>query len=422
MGCRLGAGDGFFSVVYFSQVSGVRAPFRSDAVIRLELGSMGFCLRFLRRVPTERITGPRRSRTRQPRSVRVNPEGVLAGVAAPPLRTGWLRRHVSGKNHDVLDLFAQAEPEIKTKLRQVAQRLATGNIFIGTSSWKYPEWCGQIYDRERYVYRGKFAETRFDRDCLTEYAEVFKTVCVDAAYHRFPSREFLSGLASQVPEDFRFTLKVTEDITIKRFPSIAKFGAKAGLPNEHFLNAELLEHSFLSACEGIRPKVGLLIFEFSRYYPADFRHLHDFTALLDAFLAKLPKGWNYGVELRNKDWLQPDYFALLQKHAVVHVFNNWSAMPTVGEQMVVPSSETSDSMVAARFLLKPGRKYEEAVKAFSPYKSVKEVNDEARAAGKKLIVGAKQQGKQAFIYVNNRLEGNALETIAAMTEGLDLVR
>jgi phosphosulfolactate synthase (CoM biosynthesis protein A) len=79
-------------------------------------------------------------------------------------------------------------------------------------------------------------------------------------------------------------------------------------------------------------------------------------------------------------------------------------------------------MVAARFLLKPGRKYEEAVKAFSPYKSVKEVNDEARAAGKKLIVGAKQQGKQAFIYVNNRLEGNALETIAAMTEGLDLVR
>jgi len=326
---------------------------------------------------------------------------------------------VGDNNHDVLDLFAQAEPEIRTELRQMAQRLAAHNIFIGTSSWKYSEWCGQIYDRERYVHRGKFAESRFERDCLVEYAEVFKTVCVDAAYHRFPSREFLSGLASQVPEDFRFTLKVTEDITIKRFPSIAKFGAKAGLPNEHFLNAELFERSFLSACEEIRPKVGLLIFEFSRFYPVDFQHLGEFTARLDAFLAKLPKGWNYGVELRNKDWLQSDYFALLRRHGVGHVFNNWSMMPTVGEQMAVPSSETSDSMVAARFLLKPGRKYEEAVKEFSPYKSVKEVNDEARAAGKKLIAGAKQQGKQAFIYINNRLEGNALETIAAMTEAVD---
>ena len=102
----------------------------------------------------------------------------------------------------MLDFFAQAEPEIKTKFRQMAPRLAEDNIFIGTSSWKNSEWCGQIYDRERYVYRGKFAETRFERDCLSEYAEVFKTVCVDAAYHRFPSKDFLSELASQVPQDF----------------------------------------------------------------------------------------------------------------------------------------------------------------------------------------------------------------------------
>ena len=76
-------------------------------------------------------------------------------------------------------------------------------------------------------------------------------------------------------------------------------------------------------------------------------------------------------------------------------------------------------MVAARFLLKPGRKYEDAVEQFSPYKAVKEVNDEARAAGRKLIAGAKQKGKQAFIYVNNRLEGNALETIAAVVDEIE---
>ncbi len=32
-----------------------------------------------------------------------------------------------------------------------------------------------LYDRARYEYRGKFAKTRFKRDCLAEYAEVFKT-------------------------------------------------------------------------------------------------------------------------------------------------------------------------------------------------------------------------------------------------------
>lgn len=31
---------------------------------------------------------------------------------------------------------------------------------------------------------------------------------------------------------------------------------------------------------------------------------------------------------------------------------------------------------------------------------------------------AKAKGKQAFIYISNRLEGNALETIAAMSEEL----
>jgi hypothetical protein len=42
---------------------------------------------------------------------------------------------------------------------------------------------GQIYTPARYEYRGKVAKTRFERDCLAEYAEVFKTMCVDAAYY-----------------------------------------------------------------------------------------------------------------------------------------------------------------------------------------------------------------------------------------------
>jgi len=49
---------------------------------------------------------------------------------------------------------------------------------------------------------------------------------------------------------------------------------------------------------------------------------------------------------------------------------------------------------------------------------VKEPNPQARAAGRALIAQAKEAGakRKTFIYVNNRLEGNALETISAMVE------
>ena len=185
-----------------------------------------------------------------------------------------------------------------------------------------------------------------------------------------------------------------------------------------FRSADLFIRAFLKPCEPFRQHIGLLMFEFSRFYPTDYAHGREFITDLDRFLGQLPASWNYGVELRNKDWLQPEYFEVLRRHGVVHVFNNWSMMPSVSEQMQLAGSETSDRLLAARFLLKPGRSYEEAVKEFSPYNGVKEVNAEARAAGKSLIQRAQQQSKQAFIFVNNRLEGNALETIAAMTEGL----
>ena len=86
----------------------------------------------------------------------------------------------------------------------------------------------------------------------------------------------------------------------------------------------------------------------------------------------------------------------------------------------MPGSRTNPALTAARFRLKPGRKYEKAIKTFEPYDRVKEPNDDARAAGAKLIAEGKAaaEKKKTFIYVNNRLEGNALETIDAMISGM----
>ena len=304
----------------------------------------------------------------------------------------------------------------RQELADQAASLAVQGVYVGTSSWKYQGWCGMIYDRTRYEYRGKFAEIRFKRDCLAEYGEVFKTVCVDAAYYTFPSKQYLEGMVLQTPDDFLFGLKVTDTITIKKFPKLDRFGEQAGKANENFLNADLFARAFLKPCEAVSSQVGLLMFEFSRFWPTDYEHGRDFIADLDKFLAQLPKGWPYGVEMRNKNWLKPEYFECLARHQIAHVFNSWDAMPPVGEQMALPASRTNPDLVAARFLLKPGRKYEQAVKAFEPYDTIKEENSEARAAGRALIAEGQAAGPKSrtFIYVNNRLEGNAIRTIEAM--------
>jgi uncharacterized protein YecE (DUF72 family) len=306
----------------------------------------------------------------------------------------------------------------RQQFAKTVQDLAAQNVFIGTSSWKYPGWLGTIYDRARYEYRGKFAETRFKRECLREYAETFRTVCVDAAYYTFPSTQYLEGMVNQTPDDFLFGFKVTDAITIKKFPRLDRFGDLAGKPNENFLNADLFAQAFLKPCEPVRHAIGLLMFEFSRFWPTDYEHGRDFIADLDKFFGQLPTGWPYGVELRNRYWLKPQYFECLARHNVAHVFNSWDAMPSVGEQMALPGSRTNPDLVAARFLLKPGRKYEEAVKAFEPYEQTKEENPEARAAGRTLIGEGKGTGqkRKTFVFVNNRLEGNAISTIAAMVE------
>jgi uncharacterized protein YecE (DUF72 family) len=306
----------------------------------------------------------------------------------------------------------------RAKMKARAAELAAKGVLIGTSSWKYEGWLGQLYTPSRYEFRGKVAATRFKRNCLTEYAEVFKTVCVDGAYYKFPDEKYLTGLVSQVPADFQFAFKVTDAITIKKFSNLPRFGERAGKPNEHFLDAGLFERAFLKPCEQFRKNVGLLMFEFSRFYPSDYKHGRDFISDLDKFLGRLPSGWPYAIELRNKHWLQPDYFACLARHGVVHVFNSWEAMPPVSEQMAMPGSQTNPSLTAARFLLKPGRKYADAVKAFEPYSRVQEPNDDARVAGAKLIAEGKAAAgkKKTMIYVNNRLEGNALETIDGMLE------
>lgn len=316
----------------------------------------------------------------------------------------------------------QTSPLPIDTLRTAAAALAERNVFIGTSSWKYPGWAGLLYDEQRYLHHGKFSETRFQRHSLEEYATVFRTVCLDAGYYQFPSPDYVAGLCAQVPDNFRFVTKVTDEITARTFPHLPRHGNKAGKPNPHFLDAALFRAAFLASWEKHRAKLGLMIFEFSHFHPRDFERGREFVERLDAFLGQLPPGWQYGVEVRNKSLLHPDYLAVLARHRVAHVMNNWTRMPPVAEQWQIPGILTTD-FTAARFLLRPGRTFEQGVELFSPYNATKDPYEEARTAAASIIEHviekmSPQKPRSSFVLCNNRLEGNALFTILAVITAL----
>ena len=136
---------------------------------------------------------------------------------------------------------------------------------------------------------------------------------------------------------------------------------------------------------------------------------------LAPFLERMPADWRCAVEVRNAEFLRPEYFDCLRAFNVAHVYNAWSRMPEISEQMAIRESRTAD-MLVARALLRRGRPYEQAVRMFSPYEQVREVNEDVRGALRELIDIALVDGQPAFIFVNNRLEGNSPATIVAITE------
>lgn len=304
-------------------------------------------------------------------------------------------------------------PERRRRLAERLHQLAQRNVWIGTSSWKYAGWLGQIYTPERYQTRGKFSQKKFDDTCLAEYAETFPVVCGDFAFYQFPSPEYWAKLFLGSPSSLHFGFKVPEHITVKTWPGHARYGQRAGLDNEHFLDASLLEAAFTRALDAHRDRVGVLMFEFGTFNKKQFPTAADFLAALDPFLTALPKGWRYGVELRNPEYLSPEYLACLRSHGVAHVYNSWTRMPDLGTQLALPDSQTAPFTVT-RALLRPGRNYEQAVQKFEPYQHVQEPQQTARDALREIVSRAQADGKGAFVFVNNRLEGNAPETIEAI--------
>ncbi len=289
---------------------------------------------------------------------------------------------------------------------------ASKGILFGTSSWKYQGWKGTIYNRV-------YPSTKiFNKECLTEYSELFPTACADFALYDFPHPDTMQVIHDQTTGDFKLSLKVTDRITIKRYPNIPRYGANAGKENPDFLNSELFEDAFLKPLEKLKKKRGAIIFEFSIFHPNSGVTYDAFATAIDKFLSRLPKDFEYAVEVRNREFLTTVYLQLLKSNGVAHVLNSWTRMPPIIEQIQL-AGVLSGNFSVARALLKPGRTYEEAVEKFQPYDSIKEENPELRLGLVEAVQRCIEEGKTLYAYVNNRAEGNSPRTIEAILDILD---
>ena len=285
-------------------------------------------------------------------------------------------------------------------------------IRFGCSSWTYPGWTGLIYDKP-------YPATGAGAKMLAEYARwpLFRTVGIDSFFYTPPSERTLASYAAALPADFRCVSKVWDRITAHTFAN-PKERAHFGQLNPDWLNADLFTNEVLGPMQAhFAEHIGPFVFEFQTIARTAKLGAADFAMRLDAFFGQLPRGVPYAVELRNQEYLGPEYFAVLRTHGVAHLFNSWTRMPTIGEQFLLHDAITADFLVA-RALLRPGRNYSTAVDAFAPYNHVQDENPDLRGDLAALAKAALELRVPAYLIVNNRAEGCAPLTITAVARQL----
>ncbi len=163
------------------------------------------------------------------------------------------------------------------------------NLRLGTSSWSSADWEGVFYPPGTPA-----------AGYLPEYARQFDTVEVDATFYRTPSASMVRNWRERTPPGFLFAAKVPRVITHDKVLEDCSGDLK----------------EFLTVMDLLGDRLGPLLFQFPYFNKKAFAGADDFLARLGPFLASLPSGYSFAVELRNKNWIGPRLLDLLGKKKI----------------------------------------------------------------------------------------------------------
>lgn len=148
----------------------------------------------------------------------------------------------------------------------------------GTSGFSYKEWLGAFYPKELPA-----------KGMLAHYATRLPIVEINNTFYRMPNAATIQTWRSQVPDSFRFAIKVPRRIShLKRLKDCG---------------AELA--ALRTALADLGPTLGSLLVQLPPHARCD-------EPALAAFLRELPEGQRVAFEFRNDSWLVPAVFRTLE--------------------------------------------------------------------------------------------------------------
>jgi len=273
-------------------------------------------------------------------------------------------------------------------------------IHFGTCSWKYDSWRGIIYpESDKFNY-------------LEEYAKHYDTVEIDQWFWslfgekiKLPSRKDVIDYNNSVPDNFRFTIKAPNSITLTHHYKKSKTAEL--IPNPFFLSNELYEE-FLESIKELHSKIGMIMFQFEYLNKQKMSSQQEFLVRMKEFISKIPKDIPVAIEVRNPNYLNEMYFEFLNEMKIYNVFLQGYYMPPIWSVYDKFKKYINDKVVIR--LHGPNREDME-LKSEGNWNKIISPKDDELIKVIELLRDLEKRKVETYLNVNNHYEGSAPLTI-----------
>jgi uncharacterized protein YecE (DUF72 family) len=269
---------------------------------------------------------------------------------------------------------------------------------VGTCSWKYPSWKGLVYSQAAGI------------DYLSEYAQRYDTVEVDQWFWALPEPETAAQYASVTPEDFRFTVKLPNMLSLTHF--YRKKGEQALRQNPDFLSVPLFQ-DVLTRLEPLASKIGMLMLQFEYLNGQKMPSQQEFLRRLGTFFDAVPRSIPLAVESRNPWWVDQRYFEFLKEKELSHVFLEGYHMPPIFDTWRRYGSLINGSVVVR--LHGPDRDGMER-QTGEIWNRIVAPKEEDLSRLEAMMRDMRDRGLTIYLNINNHYEGSAPLTIERLRE------
>ena len=286
---------------------------------------------------------------------------------------------------------------------------------IGTCSWKYDSWKELIYESEK-DYK--------PYDYLIDYSKHYNTVEIDQWFWslfpsgaKLPNIETVRIYSDSVPEDFLFTVKAPNSITLTHHyaKQSSRYKNIANQPNPHFLEVDLLKR-FLETLQAMGNKLGPVMFQFEYLNRQKMPSLNVFIEKLSDFFDHAPKEFEYSVEIRNPNYLKQSFFKFLKDMSISPILLEGYYMPAIGK-VAEEYDISSDKPLIIRLMGQDRQKIEKLTG--EKWDRIVAPKDESLNSVANIVKKNLGQGRKVFVNVNNHYEGCAVLTIERLTNILE---